>query len=66
LKTETEIDDLDRATIAKKAELNARLKAFESDVKAAFGLSVDTLFNCLSQLSFVNVGEPARAAADLL
>jgi hypothetical protein len=61
LSTEMEIQVLDDATADKKEALKESLRTFEDKVKAAFGLGLDTLFNCLSQLSFVNLGEPVRA-----
>ncbi|MFO1068571.1 MAG: hypothetical protein U1E14_08615 [Geminicoccaceae bacterium] len=55
------IDAADAAANADRAKLKAALAGLEAKIDAAFGLSVETLFNCLSQLSFVNASEPIHA-----
>jgi hypothetical protein len=52
------LDDPERS--ARKA-LQIELAALEGQIKGAFGLSLDTFFNCLFQLAFINVHEPANA-----
>ena len=54
---------LDSEVGSKKEDLKKTLDGLTSQVRDAFGLSVDTFFNCLSQLSFTNVHEPASALA---
>jgi hypothetical protein len=44
-----------------KNDLYPALKGLEDQVKEAFGLNVDTFFNCLFQLSFTNLHEPINA-----
>ena len=57
------IDDLNTKLGSKTKNLKKKLGGFAKQVDEAFGLSVDTFFNCLSQLSFTNVHEPASALA---
>jgi hypothetical protein len=57
------IHKLDSQMGSKKEELKKTLDTLKQQVTDAFGLSVDTFFNCLSQLSFMNVHEPASALA---
>ncbi len=55
------INKLDSEQNALKQDLKQELETFKDEVKAAFGLTPDTFFNCLFQLSFINVHEPANA-----
>jgi hypothetical protein len=60
-KTGEIIDELDRRRKTTQPALNTLLETLAKEISNAFGLSVPTFFNCLSQLSFVNVHEPANA-----
>jgi hypothetical protein len=48
-----------------RPDLEVKLKALVESVKSAFGLSWETFFNCLSQLSFINVHQPPKTATML-
>ena len=57
------IDNLNDELKTGKSAVDTKLRGLTVEVKEAFGLSVETFFNCLSQLSFVNPHEPASAGA---
>jgi hypothetical protein len=57
------IGALDSKLKSKKNGLKTKLDRLATQIDTAFGLSVDTFFNCLSQLSFTNVHEPVSALA---
>lgn len=59
--TSDEITRLDAEQKAARQDLKNELDGLTRQVKEAFGLSTDTFFNCLFQLSFINVHEPANA-----
>ena len=52
-KLKSEIDKAEAARKADKEKLKDRLKKFKDSIQAAFGLSAQTFFNCLSQLAFI-------------
>src|SRR5262245_31455652 len=60
-KTEEEISRLDTKQKDGRQDLKNELAVLIGEVKDAFGLSPETFFNCLFQLSFINVHEPANA-----
>jgi hypothetical protein len=59
--TEEAINRLDGEQKSARGNLKAELGGLRGQVKGAFGLSLDTFFNCLFQLAFINVHEPANA-----
>ncbi len=59
--TEQAINQLDGTLKSARENLKAELNGLKGQVKGAFGLSLDTFFNCLFQLAFINVHEPANA-----
>ena len=58
---EESIKRLDGEQKSARENLKAELDGLKGQVKQAFGLSLDTFFNCLFQLAFINVHEPANA-----
>jgi hypothetical protein len=59
--TSEAINRLDGDQKSARNALQSELIGFEGQIKGAFGLSLDTFFNCLFQLAFINVHEPANA-----
>ncbi len=59
--TEEAIKGLDGEQKSARENLKAELNELQGQVKGAFGLSPETFFNCLFQLAFINVHEPANA-----
>lgn len=59
--TSAEISNLDSEQKAAKKGLKQELDNMKFEVKKAFGLTPETFLNCLFQLSFINVHEPANA-----
>ncbi len=64
-RTEKSINTKDTEREGLEDSLNTQLKNFEEKVKTAFGLTLETFLNCLSQLGFANFSEPARALKTL-
>jgi len=62
---EDSINTIDAERKNLEPALETALKAFQTEVTTAFGLSLNTFFSCLSTLSFTNVSEPARATETL-
>jgi hypothetical protein len=58
-KTSDTIDELNKQL--NQTELAEKMRNFEVQIKSAFGLSLQTFFNCLGMLSFMNVNEPRNA-----
>jgi hypothetical protein len=66
VKMKGEAEIINAAEIRRKAArtpLGAKLAKFKDKVKDSFGLSPETLFNCLTQLSFTSAENPPGAAA---
>jgi hypothetical protein len=62
-KTSDTIDELNKKL--NQNELAEKMRNFETQIKSAFGLSLQTFFNCLGMLSFMNVNEPRNAIKTL-
>ena len=61
---EQKIGTLNTDLKTKRKNLVGTLDGFAANVRSAFGLSIETLFNCLSQLSFVNLSEPVHSLSN--
>lgn len=58
---ESKIEKLRAELKVRRTDLQGALKDFAANVRSSFGLSIETLFNCLSQLSFVSLSEPVHS-----
>ncbi len=60
-KARAELDQLEKTRKATANSLQPVMDNFTKEVREAFGLSVNTLFNCMSQLAFTDESNPVKA-----